>query len=356
MKLEHEVFSASELARAVGVHSSRITQLIADGAISIIEPASSGLVSGPEALRAGRSLRRPRPRKTYRTGSAEERPLLSLVRLRDQGKGVPMAVSSILHATLIAGVVLVTGSRADTFTMTDVPLRPEPLRLVYLATPGPAGGGGGGGHRAPAPPPTAKRQGPRSISSPLPLREAPPPIEPTPAPVEQSPPVIEAEPIAPIVAPIVVLTGDTEDRAGIVEDREAAADRHGPGDGGGEGVGRGTGVGGGDGPGVGPGSGGGIGGGPYGPGSGVEPPRLLHEVKPDYPESARRQGIVGHVILEIIVASDGTVESVRTLQRLSPELDQQAVAAVRQWRFAPATLRGTPVDVLVEVAVEFKQR
>jgi TonB family protein len=37
-------------------------------------------------------------------------------------------------------------------------------------------------------------------------------------------------------------------------------------------------------------------------------------------------------------------------------LDQRAVQAVRRWRFAPATLKGVPVDVIVEVGVEFKLR
>ena len=55
----------------------------------------------------------------------------------------------------------------------------------------------------------------------------------------------------------------------------------------------------GDGPGIGDGSGGGIGGGPYRAGSGIDPPLLLREVKPDYTEDARRRGIVGEVVMEI---------------------------------------------------------
>jgi outer membrane biosynthesis protein TonB len=37
-------------------------------------------------------------------------------------------------------------------------------------------------------------------------------------------------------------------------------------------------------------------------------------------------------------------------------LNEQAVQAVRQWRFAPARLKGAAVDVIVEVAVEFRLR
>ncbi|MGH9314268.1 MAG: energy transducer TonB, partial [Vicinamibacterales bacterium] len=160
----------------------------------------------------------------------------------------------------------------------------------------------------------------------------------------------------PVVAPIASVPADTQDRQGVMAETAAKTDSAGPGTHGGVGSGRGTGIGEGDGPGVGPGSGGGTGGGPYRPGSGVEPPDLLREVKPDYTEDARRRGIEGDVILEIVVRRDGSVGDVRVVERLDAGLDQRAVAAVRQWRFSPARLRGAPVDVEVEVAVEFKLR
>ena len=103
-------------------------------------------------------------------------------------------------------------------------------------------------------------------------------------------------------------------------------------------------------------SGGGIDGGPYRPGGGIEPPRLLHEIRPNYTEDARRRGLKGEVLLEIVVQRDGTVGDVRILQSLGNGLDQSAVEAVRQWRFAPARRLGAPVDALVEVAVEFRLR
>jgi protein TonB len=133
-------------------------------------------------------------------------------------------------------------------------------------------------------------------------------------------------------------------------------DSHGPGKGGGAGTGTGTGLGSGDGSGIGPGSGGGTGGGPYRPGSGIEPPRLLREVKADYTEDARRRGISGDVVLEIVVRRDGSVGDVRILQGLAGGLNDRAVQAVRQWQFSPAHRLGAAVDVLVEVAVEFKLR
>jgi periplasmic protein TonB len=130
----------------------------------------------------------------------------------------------------------------------------------------------------------------------------------------------------------------------------------GPGAGAGAGSGQGTGIGEGSGSGIGPGSGGGTGGGPYRAGSGITAPGLVREVKPDYTEEARRRGVEGDVILEIIVRSNGSVGEVKVLQGLGAGLDQRAADAVRQWRFSPARRFGTPVDVIVEVAVEFKLR
>ena len=61
-------------------------------------------------------------------------------------------------------------------------------------------------------------------------------------------------------------------------------------------------------------------------------------------------------MLEIIVRRDGSVGDVKILKRLGSGLDERAVQAVRQWRFTPARRLGSPVDVVVEVAVEFKLR
>jgi TonB family protein len=172
---------------------------------------------------------------------------------------------------------------------------------------------------------------------------------------------MKAEPLPPVVAPVVTVAADPRDRAGIpwIAAKPAPpleTDSHGPGTGGGTGTGQGTGLGEGEGAGIGPGSGGGTGGGPYRPGSGITAPSILREVKPDYTEEGRRRNLEGDVVLEIVVRSDGSVGSVKLLQGLGAGLDQRATEAVRQWRFSPAKRYGTPVDVIVEVAMEFKLR
>jgi TonB family protein len=83
---------------------------------------------------------------------------------------------------------------------------------------------------------------------------------------------------------------------------------------------------------------------------------VVREVKPLYTEAARVRGLQGDVLLELVVRRDGSVGDVRIVKGLGHGLDQRAVDAVRQWRFSPARRRGTPVDVLVEVAMEFRLR
>jgi TonB family protein len=190
-------------------------------------------------------------------------------------------------------------------------------------------------------------------------RQAPPPrVDPPPIVRPQEPPPVEkAQAVQPVFAPVVPTAADPAERAGVPwKPATESADSHGPGTGGGSGTGQGTGLGPGDGSGIGPGSGGGTGGGPYRPGAGITPPSILREVTPDYTDEGRRRAIQGDVVLEIVVRADGSVGSVKMLQGLGAGLDQRAIDAVRQWRFNPARRYGTPVDVVVEVAVEFKLR
>ena len=236
------------------------------------------------------------------------------------------------------------------------PIKDEPIRMVFLVSPGPGGGGGGGGLMQKAPPPKAMRKGVEKVSSPLPARQLPPPMRPTPRPPEPPPPPLEAKALPPVMAPIVNKPADAETREGVLAKAPEAPPSQGPSTGGGAGTGRGTGLGEGDGSGIGDGSGGGTGGGPYRPGSGVEPPRLLREVKANYTDDARRANIAGEVELEIVVRRDGTVGDVKVLRGLRGGLSERAVEAVKQWRFAAGRMKGVPVDVVVQVGVEFKLR
>jgi protein TonB len=87
----------------------------------------------------------------------------------------------------------------------------------------------------------------------------------------------------------------------------------------------------------------------------IEPPRKIVDVAPVYPQVAIAAQISGAVILEAIIAEDGTVRGLKVL-RGAPFLDQAAIDAVRQWRFTPTRLGGVPVSVVMTVTVNFALR
>ena len=130
----------------------------------------------------------------------------------------------------------------------------------------------------------------------------------------------------------------------------------GPGSGGGIGTGIGSGVGSGDGTGVGPGKGGGIGGGLYRVGGGVSPPTILSRIEPVYSEEARKAKYQGVVVLSAIVRKDGSIEIVKVIRSLGLGLDENAIAALKRWKFRPGMKGGKPVDVALNIEVNFSLR
>jgi TonB family protein len=85
-------------------------------------------------------------------------------------------------------------------------------------------------------------------------------------------------------------------------------------------------------------------------------PSVLEGVKATYTQEAMQQKIQGTVRLQLTVEGDGSVDDVRVVRSLDTQygLDDQAVAAVRQWKFNPAHLYGRPAATVVVVELEFK--
>jgi protein TonB len=63
-------------------------------------------------------------------------------------------------------------------------------------------------------------------------------------------------------------------------------------------------------------------------------------------------------MLEAVVLADGTVGDVRVTRSLDATfgLDQNAINAVRRWRFLPGTRLGTPLPVIVSIELTFTLR
>lgn len=86
---------------------------------------------------------------------------------------------------------------------------------------------------------------------------------------------------------------------------------------------------------------------------GAEPPVLKSRVEPQYPQAARKAGIGGEVVLQIVVERDGTIGGVVPLQEAPMGLTTAATDAVRRWVYEPARLDGRPIAVFKTVRVRF---
>jgi protein TonB len=242
--------------------------------------------------------------------------------------------AGFLTELCVIGLVLLIGSLLPKRVYQAV-LPPQlSERIVFLSEPGP-GGGGGGGNKMPDPPKPAE------IAKPKPAPVIPKPVE---------PPPVEPPPVEPLTIPLKTLDA-TVTTPGTIESTQASNSVS-------LGPGTGTGAGPGQGSGIGDGFGGGTGGGAYRPGNGVLLPKPLREVKPQYTADAMRAKVQGTVLLECVVLPDGTVGKVEVVRSLDSAfgLDQEAIKAAKQWRFAPGTRFGEPVAVLVTIELTFTLR
>ncbi|MEW5979256.1 MAG: energy transducer TonB [Acidobacteriota bacterium] len=261
--------------------------------------------------------------------------------------------SSILLSVAVHGGLLVlaltlpawlrSGSVQPTQAREIARLDTTPLVLYLPPKPTRAGGGGGGGRRETLPASLGRL--PRAADRQL--------TPPTPKIVNPDPKLV-VEPTV-VVQDLAKLPSIDLPQLGLPTGVQGPPSS-GPGTGGGIGNGQGGGVGPGEGPGVGPGSGGNIGGGPMRVGGGVLPPTVLYKVEPTYSEAARKAHYQGTVLLSAIIRKDGTIEIVKILRGLGLGLDENAIDALKRWKFRPGTHLGVPVDVALSIEVNFSLR
>lgn len=91
----------------------------------------------------------------------------------------------------------------------------------------------------------------------------------------------------------------------------------------------------------------------------MTPPVLTYTVDATFPQKAgketRKAGWHGISVIGLIVNSEGMPESLVVERSLSADFDQQALDAVRQYRFKPAMKEGKPVAVSINVEVNFRR-
>ena len=225
------------------------------------------------------------------------------------------------------------------------------------------GGGGGGGREEQKPASFGKTP---QASLTVPQVVAPDP----------HPPAIK-NPALPVAATVVadpmLVPPDARVLPYGLRDSKSTDPSSGPGVGNGMGTGKGGGMGPGEGGGLGPGRGGNIGGGDYregggGPGGGgggtdynktftskdvTTKARVLSKPEPQYTEEARKNQVVGTVILRAVFTSGGQVTNITARSGLPYGLTERAIAAARQIRFVPATKDGRPVSMYIQLEYNF---
>ena len=247
------------------------------------------------------------------------------------------SLSLVAHAMLF-GLLLYTAAHVRQVVQTS-DTASERFKLVFLNRPGPGGGGGGGGTTTLGPPRPAEIPPTKPIA-----------ITPVPNPADTPP--------APALNIPVISLQAVQMLPGAAAQTDATSP--GPGSGPGGGGGRGTGSGPDQGPGLDSGRLGGFGGDvPFG-GNGVTSPVLIREIKPSYTAPAMQAKLQGRVEMDAVVRADGSVDpdSIRVTRSLDSTfgLDQQAIIAVKQWRFRPGTFKGQAIPVRVAIELTFTLR
>jgi len=258
-----------------------------------------------------------------------------------------LAFSMIAHVVVVFAILFVPMwlvKQATKATNTNVELLdPSQLTLNLPPKPDKSGGGGGGGRREVIP--ASKGKLPRPSDKQL----TPP-----------TPKIVNLDPILAVEPTVIVPQLNSFPNINIANYGDPLGipgpPSSGPGTGGGIGTGTGGGVGSGKGGGVGPGEGGGIGGGVFRVGGGVSAPSIVYRVEPTYSEEARKAKYQGVVVLSAIVRKDGTIEILKVVRGLGLGLDENAIQALKQWKFRPGMKNGVPVDVALNIEVNFSLR
>ena len=244
---------------------------------------------------------------------------------------LPSSRATTAFSGSLAVSVLLHGAALAVLMQLSAPPLPPLATIIPVALVSLPGGGGGPKGEDVGPPP-----GPIVAAAPV----APAPVAPAlpPAKVAKAPkPVARVTKPAPAPTPAAEPGPTVADASSGTGSASAAGTAASGGGGGGSATG-----GGGDGSG--------------GDGSGGARVAYGQNPLPPYPVVARRLGMEGVVLLDVLVAPDGSAADVR-LARSSghQQLDDSAVRTVRErWRFVPARRNGAAVESRVTVPIRFR--
>jgi TonB family protein len=85
----------------------------------------------------------------------------------------------------------------------------------------------------------------------------------------------------------------------------------------------------------------------------VSAPGPLRKIDPKYPPTLIKDHVEGEVVLYAVIRSDGSVDSIQLVHGIDDQLDANAMQALSQWKFRPATKQGLPVELEAIVHIPF---
>ncbi|OLB92922.1 MAG: hypothetical protein AUG83_06935 [Acidobacteria bacterium 13_1_20CM_4_57_11] len=85
----------------------------------------------------------------------------------------------------------------------------------------------------------------------------------------------------------------------------------------------------------------------------VSAPGPLRKIDPKYPPTLINEHVEGEVVLYAVIRRDGSVDSVQLVRGIDEQLDANAMNALSQWKFRPATKQGVPIELEAIVHIPF---
>jgi periplasmic protein TonB len=75
---------------------------------------------------------------------------------------------------------------------------------------------------------------------------------------------------------------------------------------------------------------------------------------PSFPSDLRRDGVSGMVAVKVLVDENGNVSECAVTKSSHAEFEAPALAAVRNWKFKPASKGGAPVKAKLIIPIKFE--
>ena len=89
------------------------------------------------------------------------------------------------------------------------------------------------------------------------------------------------------------------------------------------------------------------------PSTDLNGPTPIRKVDPKYPPTLINEHVEGEVVLYAVIRRDGSVDSIQLVRGVDEELDKNAMNALSQWKFRPATRQGEPVELEAIIHIPF---